>query len=83
MTDALPTDSIALLFEADPTSLSDADLLTLIHELRRRRNVFLSEEAAASLKAKKTRATPEPSTPARAAALDKPASEIDLEDLVG
>lgn len=76
----LPDDSIAAIFAADPTSLSDAEFNALITEFRRRRNVFASEEAAASLKAKKSKPTPTPVDPAM---LDKPASEVSLEDLLG
>lgn len=76
----LPDDAIAAIFSADPTSLSDAEFNALIAEFRRRRNVFASEEAAASLKAKKSKPTVTPVDPAM---LDKPASEVSLDDLLG
>lgn len=76
-------DSLSALFSADPLTLSDDDILRGIHELRRRRNAFASEEAAKSLKPKSTRAKPgKPSAP-EAASLDKPAGEISLDDLLG
>lgn len=85
MTDSplLATDADALtrLFEADPTTITDAELTTLIVELRRRRNAFLSEEAAKSLAPKKARTKSDPIPASVAAALDKPVSELDLEDL--
>lgn len=79
----LPDDAIALMFESDPAALDDSTFTALIHEFRRRRNVFLSDEAAASLKAKKSRVAVQPSTPSLAAKLDKPASEVELDDLLG
>lgn len=82
MTDLpLPDDAIAALFDADPATLDDASFEALISEFRRRRNVFASEEAANSLKAKKTRVVIDPTT--KPTVLDKPTSEISLEDLEG
>ena len=83
MTDPSPLlsaspDSISALFEADPVSLSDADLSSLISELRRRRNVFTAEEAAQASKGKKAKPPASPTTPLAA---DKPTGELDLEDL--
>lgn len=74
-------DSLTRLFEADPMSLSDADILTAITELRRRRNAFASEEASKSLKPKATRTKAESVSAPKAAALDKPVGEISLADL--
>ena len=82
MTTPLPDDAVAKLFDADPTTISDADLTTLIAELRRRRNIFAADEAAASLKAKKTKPDAVPTTPELAALRDKPAGEISLGDLL-
>lgn len=86
MTDASPLsvaspDALTAMFEADPTSLSDAQLMVLVTELRRRRNVFTSEEAAKALKPKTTRAKAEPQSAAASAALDIPPSELSLDDL--
>lgn len=74
-------DSLTRLFEADPLTLSDADILTAITELRRRRSAFASEEAAKSLKPKATRTKASPQPASTAAALDKPVGEIGLDDL--
>lgn len=81
MTTDLPPDAIALLFEADPLPLSDADLMTLATELRRRRSIFASEEAVKALKPKKERVERLPTTASSAAEADKPVSEVSLEDL--
>ena len=76
LTSASP-DSLTVLFDSDPMTLTDSQILAAVTELRRRRNVFASEEAAKALAPKRTRAKAEPaSTP-----LDKPTSEIGLEDL--
>lgn len=74
-------DSLVLIFDTDPLDRTDAEILTAIHELRRRRNAFTADEAAKALKPKSTRTKAEPSNPSSAAALDKPASEINLDDL--
>lgn len=83
--------SLTALFEADPSTLSDADLSTLILDLRRRRSAFLSEEAATAAKGKKAK----PSRPldeegnrlpdkiGDASLRDKPGAEISLDDLTG
>lgn len=76
----LPDDAIAAIFDADPMPLPDSEFNILITEFRRRRNVFASEEAAASLKAKKAKPTLVASNPVM---LDKPASEVSLDDLLG
>ncbi len=77
-------DAISALFRADPMDLTDADLDSLISELRRRRNAHLSEEAAKQAKGKSARApsSPAPSAP-KAAALDVPTAELSLDDLLG
>lgn len=56
-------DPIAAVFDADPRTLSDDAINTLIADLRRRRLAFASEEAAkaAAPKAKRLKAAP-PST---------------------
>ena len=74
-------DTIALLFDTDPSNLPDGDILTLVRELRRRRSVFRAEEAAKLLAPKKERAVKVARTPSDAAKMDKPLSEIDLDDL--
>jgi hypothetical protein len=86
MTDPSPllatsADALSLMFEGDPLDLTDAKLMQMVTEIRRRRSDFASREAAtaAAGKAKRTKAEPQ-SAPA-AAALDKPVSEIDLDDL--
>ncbi len=76
-------DSITALFEADPLTLSGADLMRLILELRRRRNAFASEEAAKALKPKATRTKASPEAVTRAPILDKPITELGLDDLLG
>jgi hypothetical protein len=75
--------SLDTLFLSDPMTLTDADILRTIGELRRRRSVFASEEAAASLKAKKAKTRAAPTTDEAAATNDKPASELSLDDLLG
>ncbi len=75
-------DSLTVLFESDPLTLTDAQTLTAITELRRRRNVFASEEAAKALAPKKTRTKAQPAANAsQAAQLDKPIGEVSLDDL--
>lgn len=76
---ATSPDALTALFLADPLTLSDADLMVLITEERRRRNVHASEEAAKALKPKspRTKATSAPATPA----LSAPTGEISLSDL--
>lgn len=74
--------ALTTLFEADPATLSDAQFTTLILEIRRRRNAFTAEEAAKASKAKPTRTKPLPSTTEAALAADKPAGEVNLEDLI-
>lgn len=79
--DAVSPDALTALFEADPTTLDDSALTSLIRELRRRRDVFAADEAAKSL-APKAKRTPTATVPAPlAAALDKPVGELDLDDL--
>lgn len=74
-------DALSALFSSDPTTLTDAQLDTLIHELRRRRNAFMSEEAAKATAPKSKRTKAELLTPSTAAELDKPTSELSLDDL--
>lgn len=79
----LPADSIGDLFSADPSTLDDTAFTSLIREVRRRRSEFASQEATkrAAPKAKTERALPV--SAAQAAAADKPASELSLDDLEG
>lgn len=63
-------------------TLPDEEFMKLIIEARRRRNLFLAEEAAKATKAKTPRGKAAPSTTETALAADKPASEVDLEDLL-
>lgn len=74
-------DSLDLYFSADPLSLDDKQLSTLVLELRRRRNAFASDESAkaAAGKSKRPKATIQ-SAP-EAAAMDKPVGELSLDDL--
>lgn len=74
-------DSISALFTDDPLTLSDAQLMALIVELRRRRSEFTALEAQKALKPKATRTRAAPQSPATSASLDKPPSEISLDDL--
>lgn len=71
-------DSLTALFLADPLTLTDAQLTTLVREFRRRRSEFHSLEAANAAKGKKAKVAKTPTDPA---VLDKPATEIDLSDL--
>lgn len=74
-------DALTLVFSSDPLELSDAQLLQAIQELRRRRSLFASEEAAKALKPKSARVRAEPSTAESAINADKPLSEVSLDDL--
>lgn len=72
------------LFLADPLSLGDAQFDALITEMRRRRSAFASEEAAKAAKAAKGKSAKEPKAKVDAsvaAVLDKPISELTLDDL--
>lgn len=71
-------DSLTALFLADPLTLTDAHLTTLVREFRRRRSEFHSQEAATAAKGKKAKVARAPTDPA---ILDKPLTEIDLADL--
>lgn len=71
-------DSLTALFLADPLTLTDVALTTLVREFRRRRSEFHSQEAATAAKGKKAKVA---KTPAEPAILDKPLTEIDLADL--
>lgn len=74
-------DALSALFAADPVKLEDPELRALITELRRRRSAFRAEEAAKSLKPAAKRAKAETQSAPAAAALDKPTSEISLDDI--
>lgn len=74
-------DTLTALFEADPTTLTDAKLLDLIRELRRRRDAFAAQEAAEASKGKSRATRPGVIPAAVAAALDKPVGEVSIEDL--
>ena len=77
-------DDIAAAFRADPFSeLSDDKIDAAVIELRRRRNAFLSTEAAKSLNKKDKKPKPEPVSSEAAAKMDKPAAETSIEDLFG
>lgn len=62
----------------DPRTLTDADRLRLVQELRRRRASWLSEEAAKAAKGKTPRAKPDIPSAETAAKTNVPATEIDL-----
>lgn len=86
MTDPSPLlttspDALTLLFDADPTTLTDADLDALILELRRRRSVFASDEAAKAAAGRKARVKPTAASVAAPQTLDRPVTELSLEDL--
>jgi hypothetical protein len=74
-------DALALIFEGDPLERTEAEVLLAIQELHRRRNAFTSDEAAKSLKPKATRTKAEKQEPQEAAKLDKPPTEISLDDI--
>lgn len=74
-------DSLTILFDSDPLELSEKQIMSGILELRRRRNAHLSEEAAKALAPKRTRAKADPQSAASAAKLDKPITEVSLDDL--
>lgn len=74
--------ALDLYFSADPLTLSDADHMRAIVELRRRRSEFASAEAAKSLLPKKARTRADTPSAPKAAALDKPASELSLGDML-
>lgn len=82
-------DAISELFKADPLTLDETALTKLVSELRRRRNDFLSAEAAAAAKPKATRAKASAADKAaladsaKAAELDKPTHELTLDDMLG
>lgn len=73
-------DSLTALFSVDPLTHTEAQRRELYVELRRRRSVFASDEAAKALAGKKTRA-PKGTDPGDPAKLDKPAGELSLDDL--
>lgn len=79
----LNTDAASLdrVFGTDPMTHPPKDHCALVLELRRRRSEFLSSEAAKVLAPKKPRAKADPLTSAEAARLDKPVSEIGLDDI--
>ena len=72
-------DSLTALFAGDPSEKPEDDIVALCTELRRRRSVFASEEAARALKDKPRRA--KATDPADPAVKDKPTSELSLDDL--
>lgn len=74
-------DSLSVIFSTDPLVLTDSQLHTAIIELRRRRNAFLSEEAAKQAKGKVARVKPLPQTSAASSNSDKPPAELSLDDL--
>lgn len=75
-------DAITRAFEVDPLTLSNADGEAVYLELRRRRNAFLSQEAAKAAQGRAKRTKAEPQTSTQAAKLDKPESEISINDLL-
>lgn len=78
-------DSLTILFAptTDPLTLTDAQISLAILELRRRRNVVASEEAAKALAPKKTRTKAPVLTSEALAKTSVPASELSLDDLEG
>lgn len=80
---AVDPEAIVRAFEADPMTLSDAQLDALVTELRRRRSAFLAAEAIKQMNRKpKAKAPPAPDA-AEAALRDKPISEITADDIFG
>lgn len=74
-------DTLTALFDADPTTLTDATLTILVRELRRRRDSFTAQEAADASKGKSRASRPGTIPAAVAAALDKPVGEVSIDDL--
>jgi len=74
-------DSLTAIFTSDPLTLTDDQLHRAIIELRRRRNAFLSEEAAKAAAGKAKRPKAQASSAEKAALIDKPPAELSLDDL--
>jgi hypothetical protein len=72
-------DALTSLFLGDPLAKSEAEIAAGVLELRRRRSVFASEEAAKALSARPKR--PKPDGSASPSLIDKPNSELDLGDI--
>lgn len=78
----LATVDIESIFAANPRELIPADHIRLVTELRARRSAFASDEAAKAAAGKKGRAKAEPISAPEAAKLDKPNSQLTLDDLI-
>lgn len=83
MTDTSPLTTVDIedIFASDPRVLTPDDHKRLVLELRRRRSIFASEEAAKQAQGKRGKPKAEPKPAATAAALDKPNSELNYDDL--
>lgn len=76
---AADPDSLTAYFAGDMVDKPEADIVALVSEVRRRRSVWASEEAVKAMNEKKKR--PKATDPATAALLDKPTSELSLDDI--
>ncbi len=83
MTESLDPTDLDALFTLDPVLASDALFDALILEVRRRRNTFAAAEAAKEAKGKSRRERLAPIPDAQRVALEKPPSEVTLDDLLG
>ena len=75
-------DALDRLFLDDPMTHSDARLMDLVLELRRRRNAFTADEAVKQLSPKPKPERAPRQTSAQAAASDIPVADVDLDDLL-
>lgn len=74
--------TIEEIFSANPRTLTDSDHLALVVELRARRSEFQSQEAAKAAAGKKARVKPDTVSAPEAAKLDKPTSQLTLDDFL-
>ena len=74
--------SIEDIFLLDPATLDRSDTERLVAELRRRRSEFASAEAAKQAQGKKAKVKSEAKPAAESAKLDKPTSQLTLDDLL-
>lgn len=74
--------SLSLVFASDPLTLTDPQVETLVTELRRRRNAYLSKEAAKASEPKAKRAKSATLSAEEAVKQDLPPDEftLDLEE---
>lgn len=82
-TTPLDAEALDALFTMDPVLASDATFDALILEVRRRRNSFAAAEAAKEAKGKSRTPRAAPIPDAQRVMLEKPPSEVTLDDLLG